>query len=152
MRSFEVRTSAACTPAALYAVSLDVGAHVASMAASGERAVGGVTTGMIGLGEEVTWSARHFGVRWRMTSRITAADKPHRFVDEQVRGPFRAFRHEHLFEADRRGTLMTDRISLAAPVLGPLAEPLVLVPYLRRLIRTRKRHLLRALGVAGTVD
>jgi len=39
-----------------------VDAHLRSTAATGERAVGGRTTGLLELGEEVTWRARHFGV------------------------------------------------------------------------------------------
>lgn len=61
--------------------------------------MGGVTAGRIGLGEEVTWRAVHFGLPFTMTSRVTELERPLRFVDEQVRGPFRSFRHEHRFEA-----------------------------------------------------
>ncbi|MFF2495252.1 SRPBCC family protein [Agromyces sp. NPDC058064] len=113
------------------------------MAHTDERAVGGVTSGAIGLGEEVSWRARHFGVRWRMTSRITELERPVRFVDEQVRGPFRSFRHVHRFESDRADeTLMIDDIEFAAPFgpLGRLAER-ALGPYLRRLIERRNAHL-----------
>ena len=144
--SFTVITRAHVARERLFDVSLDIDAHLASMSASDERAVGGVTAGPIGLGETVTWRARHFGVRFTMTSRITALQRPGRFVDEQIRGPFRSFRHEHLFEEDGDGgTVMTDTISLASPVLGALAERLVLVPYLHRLLVQRNRHLVDAL-------
>lgn len=139
--SFTVVTRANVPPARLFDLSLDIDAHVASMSASGERAIDGVTAGTIGLGEEVTWRARHFGVWFTMTSRITALDRPNHFVDEQAHGPFRLFRHEHRFESDGDGTVMTDTITLASPVFGALAERLVLVPYLRRLIIARNRHL-----------
>lgn len=143
---FTVITRAHVARERLFDLSLDIDAHLASMSASDERAVGGVTAGPIGLGETVTWRARHFGVWFTMASRITALQRPGRFVDEQIRGPFRSFRHEHLFEEDGDdGTVMTDTISLASPVLGALAERLVLVPYLRRLIVQRNRHLVDAL-------
>ena len=60
----------------------------------------GLRPGLIELGEEVTWFAWHFGVPIRMTSRITEMTAPAFFVDEQVRGPFREFRHETRFHAD----------------------------------------------------
>jgi uncharacterized protein (UPF0548 family)/ligand-binding SRPBCC domain-containing protein len=142
---FTVRTRTRIPADALFAASVDIDAHVDSMAHSRERAVAGVTTGRIGPGESVTWRARHFGVWFTMTSRITEWDAPRRFVDEQVRGPFRVFRHEHRFETDAEGTLMTDVISVSSPVFGRLAERLVLVPYLRRLIAQRNRHLLSVL-------
>jgi ligand-binding SRPBCC domain-containing protein len=117
----------------------DIGLHTASQSAADERAVAGVVTGLIGLGEEVTWRARHFGVPLLLTSRITAFDAPHRFVDEQVRGPFARFRHEHLFEADGIGSVMIDRLEYAAPLgpLGGIAERLVVTRHLRRLLQAR---------------
>ena len=139
---FVVRTRAAVVAEELFDVSLDIDAHVASMERSGERAISGVLSGHIGLGQEVTWRARHFGVWFTMTSRITALDRPTRFVDEQVRGPFRSFRHEHRFDDVTGVTIMTDTIDLVSPIFGILAERAVLVPYLRRLIRVRNAHLL----------
>src|SRR5205085_10083584 len=117
------------------ALSRSITLHRESMLASDGRAVAGVTAGLLAEGEEVTWEARHFGRRWRMTSRITAFDRPHRFVDEMVRGPFVSFRHEHLFAPHGDGARMTDVIEFRAPV-GLLANRPLGV-YLRRLIRIR---------------
>ena len=116
-------------------LSRSIDLHLESMIASGERAVAGVTSGLIGAGQEVSWEARHFGVRWRMTSRITAFEPPHRFVDEMVRGPFRAFRHEHRFQPSGTGTRMTDVVTFGMS-LGPVAD-LPVGLYLRRLLRIR---------------
>lgn len=140
---FTVVTPIAASPEAACALSLSVDAHLASMAASRERAVGEITTGSLRLGEEVTWRARHFALPFTMTSRITELDAPHWFVDEQVRGPFARFRHEHRFEAVGDGTRMVDRIVFDAPFgpLGRLVERLVLGRYLHRLIVVRNAHL-----------
>ena len=129
----------------LFDVSLSIDAHVASMADSGERAVAGVTSGSIGLGETVTWRARHFGVWFTMTSQITELERPNRFVDEQVRGPFKRFRHEHVFTDAGDRTVMTDTLTVGSPVLGRVVERVVLVPYLRRLIAKCNQHLLESL-------
>jgi ligand-binding SRPBCC domain-containing protein len=139
--TFTVVTDTPVNAARLFDLSLDVDAHVASMSRSGERAIAGVTTGRIGLDETVTWRARHFGIWFTMTSTISELDEPTRFVDRQVRGPFRSFVHEHLFEPTADGCRMTDVITVGSPIFGRLAERVVLVPYLRRLIRTRNRHL-----------
>ncbi|MGX9900017.1 SRPBCC family protein [Arthrobacter sp. SA17] len=113
------------------------------MTNSREEAVAGVTSGLISLGEEVTWRAWHFGLPLRMTSRITAMNVPDYFVDEQVRGPFRSFRHVHEFTNDGAGTVMIDRIAFTAPFgfLGRLAEKLFLARYLKNLIESRNQHL-----------
>jgi ligand-binding SRPBCC domain-containing protein len=54
---------------------------------------------------------RGFPVRWR--SKITAWEPPRRFVDEQVRGPYRLWRHEHEFEEHNGGTLVRDHVQYA---------------------------------------
>ncbi|GAA2843078.1 hypothetical protein FB468_0869 [Leucobacter komagatae] len=143
--TFTVTTHARVPLEDLFDASLSVDEHTASMSASRERAIAGVTSGDMRLGESVTWRARHFGVWFTMTSKITALDRPNFFVDEQQRGPFKRFRHEHHFERVGEMTVMRDTITLAAPVVGVLAERLVLVPYLRKLIRERNEHLTRAL-------
>ena len=114
------------------------------MIGSGERAICGVTTGTMGLGDAVTWRARHFGVPFTMTSVITAHDFPHRFVDEQAHGPFAFWWHEHTFTAlDPDVTLMVDIVRFAAPLrpLGILVEGVVLYGYMARLLEQRNRWL-----------
>lgn len=144
--SFRIVTRADLPVERLFDACLSIDAHLASMARSGERAIGGVTSGSIGLGETVTWRARHFGIRFTLTSRIAALERPTRFVDEQVRGPFRSFRHEHAFTAGGRGSVMVDTLTIASPIFGRLAERAVLVPYLRRLIAQRNRYLVESLS------
>ena len=130
----------------LFDLARSIDAHKDSMARSREDAVAGVRTGLISLGEEVTWRAWHFGVPIRMTSRITQMEAPDFFVDEQVKGPFRRFRHVHEFGEDSEGTTMVDRIEFVAPfgLLGRVVEKLVLARYLRTLIEARNRHLAAA--------
>jgi ligand-binding SRPBCC domain-containing protein len=86
-----------------------------STAHTREIAVAGVTSGLIGLGQEVTWEATHFGVRQRLTSRITAFDRPFHFRDSQVRGAFKRFDHDHFFEkTSGEWTLMRDVFDYAS--------------------------------------
>jgi ligand-binding SRPBCC domain-containing protein len=140
---FALQTVIGASPDDVFAASLSINDHLASMAASGERAVGGITAGRIGLGQTVTWRARHFGVPWTMTSQITELVEPLRFVDEQVRGPFKSFRHEHVFRPTEHGTEMLDNIAFQAPfgALGWIADRAVLSRYLPRLIRQRNAYL-----------
>ena len=147
----EVVTEIDAAAGVVFGLELDMDVHAASLAASGETATTSTGRPSVGLGDEVTFRARHFGIVWRMTSRVTSYEPPRRFVDEQVRGPFRALRHEHVFDDLGGGrTRMTDRMTVSAP-LGPLASlvtRVVLVPYLRRLLRRRAAHV-RRLAEAG---
>ncbi len=113
--------------------------HQLSTGNTRERAVAGVTTGLIGLGETVTWEAKHFGVRQRLTSVITAYERPNHFRDEMVKGAFCYIRHDHFFEEKNGITIMMDRFDFGSPLglLGRLADRLVLTRYLQGFIGKR---------------
>ena len=146
--SFVCRTESPLPMEELFDRARSIDLHLDSQKDSGERAVAGVTSGLIGDGQEVTWRARHFGIPLIMTSRITQLDFPRNFTDEQVSGPFKAFRHVHEFEPTATGSVMTDRVEFTAPlgVLGAAVERLVLARYLERLITTRGRFLAGGAG------
>jgi len=129
----------------VFDLARDIDFHQRSMAHTGEHAVDGRTSGLIGLGETVTWRARHLGRTWGLTSKITAFEPPTRFVDEQASGPFAWFRHEHVFEAIPGGTRMIDDWQHAAPfgVIGKVVDRLVLGPLLARLLAGRNEALAR---------
>lgn len=127
----------------LFDMARNIDIHQVSMAQSRERAVAGVTSGLISVGEEVTWRAWHFGLPLRMTSRITQMMVPDYFIDEQVKGPFKGFRHVHEFNHDSDGTTMIDRIEFTAPfgLIGLFVEKLFLARYMQKIIETRNSHL-----------
>lgn len=141
--TFTVETDLDAPVERVFDLCLDVGSHLASMARSGERAIDGRTDGVLELGDQVTWRAWHFGLPWTMTIRITELDRPHRFVDEQVAGPFASFAHHHAFARRGDGTRMTDTVTFVAPfgTVGRIAEHLVLGRRLRALIVERNRYL-----------
>jgi len=135
----------AAPPATCFDLARSVDAHVASASASGERAVAGVTSGLLGPGDQVTWRGRHFGITQELTSRITAFDRPRHFRDEMVRGAFRSLVHDHYFDQIPAGTRMRDVFEFTAPlgILGRLAERAVLTAYLRRFLEERAQVLKR---------
>jgi len=118
--------------------SIDV--HLLGNTHSGEQATAGTCTGLIGLGQQVTWHARHFGVRQHLTSAITAFNSPTYFQDTMLRGAFKSMQHDHYFlDLDCGVTEMRDVFRFSAP-LGPLgwfAERLALRSYMTALLRER---------------
>ena len=77
-------------------------------------------------------------VRW--LTRIEVWEPPERFVDVQVRGPYRSWHHEHLFTPAGDGTtLMRDRVDYELPLgpLGDLAHTLFVERDLRRIFDHR---------------
>jgi ligand-binding SRPBCC domain-containing protein len=105
--------------------------------------VSGVASGLIGLGEEVEWRARHFGFWMTMRVRITALNRPTYFQDTMAKGLFRYFKHDHTFKEKSGGTLMIDQLEFGAPIplLGSIVDRLVLKKHLHQFLEQRNQML-----------
>ena len=79
-------------------LSRSVDVHKYSLSHTGEEAIAGVTSGLMELGDEVTWKARHLGIVQTLSSRITEYDRPYSFRDSMVpgSGAFSRFDHDHI--------------------------------------------------------
>ncbi|MGD6968597.1 SRPBCC family protein [Rossellomorea vietnamensis] len=121
----------------------NVDIHTQTTSQTKEKAVGGVTEGLLEEGDIVTWEAVHLGVKQRLTAKITQMEKPSQFVDIMVKGAFHSFEHTHLFIEKDGGTLMIDRFHYTSPFgpLGILADKLFLENYMRRFIASRAEAL-----------
>ena len=141
MAAFELVTVIKANPEECFDLSRDLDLHVRSMRDSGERAIGGRTSGLIGLDEEVLWEARHFGLKHRHRSRITAYDRPHHFRDEMVEGRFKRYEHDHFFERHQDGTRMKDLVVFECPFgpIGRFVDWILMTGYLKRLIEQRNQ-------------
>lgn len=62
-----------------------------------------------------------WGIPLTWITRIEGAEAPHRFVDVQLHGPYKSWRHEHTFQQRNGGVLMTDRVDYEMP-LGFVGE------------------------------
>lgn len=114
--------------------------HVRSMGHTQEQAVAGVTGGLIGLNETVTWRARHFGLMMSMTIKITELMLATSFTDEQLHGPFKKLKHRHIFQYDgENATRMIDEFEFISPfgIIGKLTDRYLLKPYLTKLLKER---------------
>ena len=122
-------------------LSRNIDLHLQSMKASGENAIAGKKTGLINLHESVTWRARHFGIPFEMTNKISTIEYPTRFVDEMVKGPFKKLHHQHQFKIMGSQTEMTDIFEFQAPfgLLGWLVEKIFLKNYMLKLIEKRNK-------------
>ncbi|MBV8298869.1 MAG: SRPBCC family protein [Candidatus Eremiobacteraeota bacterium] len=145
MVTIELETFVHAPPERVFDLSRSVDLHLRASGETGEEAVGGRASGLMELGETVTWRARHFGIRQHLTSRITGYERPRWFRDEMVRGAFASLVHDHWFDDENGGTRMRDRFVFGAPLgpLGRLAERLFLRRYMTRLLQTRNASLAR---------
>lgn len=113
------------------------------MSRTNETAVDGVTSGLLSSGDRVTWRARHFGIPFTLTVKITSFEYPYFFRDKMVDGPFAEQIHDHYFVPVSTGTQMVDVFQFSSPfgVLGTIVDRLYLERYLRRLLTVRNNHL-----------
>ena len=120
-------------------LSRSIDLHKISTAKTKEKAVAGKIKGLIGLNEFVTWEATHFGIKQKLTSKITAFDPPVHFRDEQVKGAFRSIMHDHYFECREGIVIMKDIFEFHSPfgIAGRIFNKLILTRYLRRLLHAR---------------
>lgn len=119
--------------------------HIDSMSEYDEKPVAGKTSGLIEMGETVTWEARHFGVRQRLTSKITAFERPQYFRDSMVKGAFARFDHDHYFEEKNGVTIVRDVFDYDSPlgILGKIADFLAVESHMKKMLEERNKLIKR---------
>lgn len=102
-------------------------------------------------GALIDYRIRLRGIPARWTSLIEVWEPNARFVDVQVRGPYRLWRHEHTFEAEKGGTRVADRVEYALPFfpLGEIVHPILVRPDLERIFSFRREAIRRILEEGG---
>lgn len=143
MAIIELTTSIKAPIDVCFDLARSIDLHVDSTRVTRERAVGGVTTGLIAMGQTVTWEAFHLGFKHRLTSQITACKRPIYFRDEQIKGIFKMMAHDHYFESLDGVAEMRDRFEFESPCgwLGRSFDSLYLKSYLRRFLEQRNAEI-----------
>jgi len=116
--------------------------HAGKQLLTVQKAVGGVTAGMMEYGDSVTWETNHFGIKQNLTSKIIEMEKPYTFTDMMIEGAFHSFTHTHEFIEKDGGTMMKDTFSYRAPfgVLGQMADRLFLEKYMKSFISEQAKN------------
>lgn len=120
-------------------LSRSIDLHKISTAQTNEKAIAGRVTGLINLNEFVTWEATHFGITQKLSSQITAYQRPQHFRDEQIKGAFKYIIHDHYFESQNGKTIMTDIFDFEAPFgfIGKIVSKSILSKHLQQLLEKR---------------
>ncbi len=139
MPVIHLTTFIAAPPAVCFDLSRSMELHQNSTGNTKEKAVAGTTTGLLALDEWVTWEAVHFGIRQQLTSKITQFHFPTHFRDEQLKGAFKSFTHDHYFNSVAGGTEMKDVFTFESPfgIFGKIFNGLVLTNYMKRFLCQR---------------
>src|SRR2546426_8911877 len=115
MPTIHLTTFVAAPPERVFDLTRSIDLHKKSMSKTNETAVAGITSGLIGLGDTVTWKAKHLFKTRFLRSKITVLDRPYSFTDEQVNGDFKSLRHEHFFKPTDNGTIVIDLFHFEIP-------------------------------------
>ena len=125
----------------VFDLSRSIDLHKISTQQTNEKAIAGITSGLIKKDEWVTWRARHFGIYQKLTVRITAFNQPTYFADEMQKGIFKRFKHDHIFSEIGEQTMMVDVFDYESPlgILGKMADLLFLKSYMKRFLEHRNK-------------
>lgn len=147
MPSVKMKTHINADIKSCFDLSRDVAIHKQSLKRAALRAVSGKTSGLLELGEWVSWEEKHFGQLQHFTLKISELEAPLYFVEEMVEGMFKSFRNEFRFKANGDSTLLTNRIYLELPygLLGKLIKNLFINFYTKKLLQSRLEYLKTAI-------
>ena len=144
MPKIELQTCIKAPKQIVFDLARSIDLHKISTEQTKEEAIAGVTSGLIGLGEFVTWRAKHFGIYQKLTSKITEFESPNYFIDEMTQGAFKSFKHEHRFSEANGVTEMIDIFEYKSPfgILGRLGDMLFLEKYMTALLVKRNKSIM----------
>ncbi|WP_462222206.1 SRPBCC family protein [Ferruginibacter sp.] len=123
----------------VFNLSRSITLHKISTAHTNEKAIAGVTSGLINKDETVTWQAKHLFKTRQHTSKITEMQSPDSFTDEMIKGDFKNFKHHHHFKQIDNGTIMIDIVDFESPYgsLGKFFNALYLKKYIEKFLIKR---------------
>lgn len=125
----------------VFDLSRNIDFHQESTVKTNEKAIAGKTSGLIELGETVTWRAKHLGFYQTLTTKIIEMESPKMFSDIMVKGAFKSMKHQHIFEKEEGKTLMIDIFEFESPfgIIGKIVNQMFLKNYLRKFLLERNR-------------
>jgi ligand-binding SRPBCC domain-containing protein len=147
MTTIKITTNYFATIEKVFDINRNIDIHQQSASKTKEVAIAGITSGLINKNETVTWKGKHFGVYLTHQSLISEMIFPTYFVDEQLKGNFKTFKHQHFFEQKENFVEVTDIIEYETPygILGKLFDKLLLKNHLRKFI-THRNEILKNLA------
>lgn len=143
MTTINLTTKIKASKQTVFDASRNIDIHQQSASPSKEKAIAGITSGLINLNETVTWRGKHFGFYLTHKSKITTMQLHDYFVDEMEQGKFKTFKHEHLFEEENGFIIMKDKLQYETPfgIFGELFDLLFLEKHLTQFLLERNKIL-----------
>lgn len=133
MTTIHLKTIIAADIKTVFDLARDIDLHQKSTFKTGEKAIVGRVSGLIEEGETVTWRAKHLVVYQTHTSKIVSMEKPYQFTDIMLKGTFKSFKHQHIFNQEGKSIIMTDILEFESPfgIIGKLFNHFFLKNYMK---------------------
>jgi ligand-binding SRPBCC domain-containing protein len=143
MATIHLTTKIKAPKQTVFDASRNIDIHQQSASKSKEKAIAGITSGLINLNETVTWRGKHFGFYLTHKSRITTMNLYDYFVDEMEEGKFKSFKHQHFFKEKNGITIMKDHLQYETPfgIFGKIFDVLFLEKHLTKFLLERNKIL-----------
>lgn len=139
MQVIEVETIIKASIERCFDLCLNVDLHQESAKHTGEKIIAGIDQGVLKLGDEVTWKAKHFGVWQELSVKIVELKYPVYFCDEMQKGAFKSMKHEHYFYDEMNKTIMKDIFKYEVPygIFGKVFDSAVLYNHMVKFLKDR---------------
>ena len=136
MTTIKITTNYFAPIETIFNTNRNIDIHQQSASKTKEIAIAGITSGLINKKETVTWKGKHFGVYLTYQSLISEMIFLTYFVDEQLNGKFKSFKHQHFFEQKENYVEVTDILEYETPfgIFGQLFDKLLLKKHLTNFI------------------
>ncbi len=145
MPTIQIHTTVNAPIERVFDLARSIDLHVLSTKDTEEEVVEGKSSGLLELGDKITWGAVHLGFRQTLTSQMTGFDRPYFFADRMLKGAFKTMLHEHYFQPFEEKTVMVDVLTFTSPlgVLGRFFNAIYLSCYMENFIKRRNAVLKR---------
>jgi ligand-binding SRPBCC domain-containing protein len=139
MTTIKITTHYFASIETVFDTNRNIDIHQQSASKTKEVAIAGTTSGLINKNETVTWKGKHFGFYITHQSIISEMDFPTYFVDEQLKGKFKSFKHQHFFEQKENYVEVRDLLEYETPfgIFGKLFDKILLKRHLTDFITYR---------------
>ena len=139
MTTIKITTHYFASIETVFDTNRNIDIHQQSASKTKEVAIAGTTSGLINKNETVTWKGKHFGFYITHQSIISEMDFPTYFVDEQLKGKSKSFKHQHFFEQKENYVEVRDLLEYETPfgIFGKLFDKILLKRHLTDFITDR---------------
>lgn len=141
MPTIHLTTFLAAPPERVFDLCRSINLHKRYLSKIKGIIVGGVTSGLMVMGDTVTWKADYLSKTRVLKLKMTSFDRMHSFTVEQASGDFKTMQHEQFFKPVRNGTIVITlfHFEIKYGIMGTIFNKYYLTGHMRNLLEQRNK-------------